>query len=95
LFDDLEEPRYYVVVKAYEFRAAVETRESKLLWITRMSVRAKGRDFDESVRPMISRAAHYFGRPTDRLIRDYNVKVEMGEALVLEPDAPVSESRKP
>lgn len=87
LFEDIEEPRYYVLVKAYEFRAAVEKRESKLLWITRISVATRGLDFDESLRPMIARAAPYFGRPTDRLIRDFNVVVEMGETSVIEANA--------
>jgi hypothetical protein len=95
LFEDLEDPRYYVVVKAYEFRAAVEKRESKLLWITRISVATRGLDFDESLRPMIARATPFFGRPTKRLIRDYRGAVELGESSVIEADATMPKSRKP
>jgi hypothetical protein len=95
LFEDLEDSRYYVLVKAYEFRAAVEKRESKLLWITRISVATRGLDFDESLRPMLARATPYFGRPTKRLIRDFKGAVELGESSVIEADAAMPKSDKP
>jgi len=94
LFEDLEEPRYYVLVKAYEFRAAVEKRQSKLLWVTRISVATRGRYFEESLRPMIARASPYFGRPTDNLIRDFKGTVELGEASVVETDTALPKPRK-
>jgi hypothetical protein len=96
LVDDIEEPRYYVLVRAYEFRAAVEKRESKLLWVTRISVAADDEDFDQSLRAMVARAAPYFGRPTGKLIRDFEGKVELGEASVIEvgADLPKSDSSR-
>jgi hypothetical protein len=92
LTEDMEESRYYVVVKAYDFRAAVEKRQSKLLWITRISVAARGLDFDESLRPMIARASPYFGRQTDRLVREFKGAVELGDSSVIEADAAMPKS---
>jgi hypothetical protein len=96
LVGDIEEPRYYVLVSAYEFRAAVEKREKKLLWVTRISVATDEEDFDKSLRAMMARAAPYFGQPTERLVRGYKGKVELGEASVIEADAemPKSENRR-
>jgi hypothetical protein len=87
LFEDIEETRYYILVRAYEFRAAVEKREKNLLWVTRISVAARGTDFDESLRPMIARAAPYFGHPTKRLIREFKGTVELGDSSVIEVNA--------
>jgi hypothetical protein len=92
LVEDIEEPRYYVVVSAYEFRAAVEKREKKLLWVTRISVATDEEDFDKSLRAMVARASPYFGQPTEKLVRGFKGKVELGETSVIEVDADLPQS---
>jgi hypothetical protein len=92
LVEDIEEARYYVLVHAYEFRAAVEKRERKLLWVTRISMAARDGEFDQSLRAMIARATPYFGHPTKELLRDYKGRVELGEASVVETDAALQKS---
>jgi len=83
---DIEEPRYYVVISAYDFRKTVEQKEAKLLWVTRVSVRAPGNDFADSIDAMIRSASKQFGRDSGRLLRQYEDRkgsVEVGEATVV------------
>ena len=86
-FDELrlevEDPRYYVVVSAYDFTELVKREKQKLLWVTRISIRTRGHDFMNRVDQMVARAAHYFGRDSGRLIRDHRGEVEIGEAEVI------------
>lgn len=71
LVADIEEPRYYVIVSAYDFRAATQKGERKLLWSTRVSIRAQGNRFDERLATMLARAGSHFGEGTNRLLRQY------------------------
>jgi len=78
---DVEESRYYVIISAYDFREATEHGRQKLLWVTRVSVRAPGNRFDESVGAMLKNASHYLGRESGRLVRGEESKgtVELGD----------------
>ncbi len=71
LISDIEEERYYVVIGAYDFQAALRKNDEKLLWSTRVSIRAQGNRFDEQLMAMIARASRYFGQDSGRLIRQY------------------------
>lgn len=92
---DLEDERYYVVISAYDFKTAKETGERKLLWATRVSIRAQGNRFDQSVSYMMSKASRYFGQNTGRLVRQYNEGVvNIGEMKVKGYDEPTSAPAK-
>ena len=89
LRNDLEDERYYVVISAYDFKTAKETGQRKLLWATRVSIRAQGNRFDQSVSYMMSKASRYFGQNTGRLVRQYNEGVvNIGEMKVKGYDEP-------
>ncbi len=84
LMNDIETPRYYVIVQAYDFQAAQIDGRRKLLWTTRMSIPARGSDFSRCLPAMLSDASQYFGRDSDRLVRNYREGVvRLGELEVL------------
>ncbi|MFA5056795.1 MAG: hypothetical protein WC485_01665 [Opitutaceae bacterium] len=85
LTSDVEESRYYVIVEAFDFQRAWKQKQLKLLWITRMSIRAQGNRFDQDVAAMIWNASRYFGRDSDGLVRQRvpEGKVEIGEPKVI------------
>ena len=93
LISDIEAPRYYVIIAAYDFRAATQQRKQKLLWVTRVSIQAQGNRFDRDVPAMLANASHYFGVPSDGLIRRYReATVKIGELKVVGVE---SDSRPP
>ncbi len=57
----MEEPRYFIVLMAYDFEGLWKHRRHTLLWATRFSVRSQGRRFDAGIPAMIDGAAPYFG----------------------------------
>lgn len=86
LFDELRTNRYYVVLKAYDFRLAWKEKRRKVLWETRFSIRQEGNDFGEQLMAMTQQASRYFGQSTKGLVRDRlpEVRVDLGEAKVME-----------
>jgi hypothetical protein len=80
---DIEEARYYILVYAYDFRRLVQHKEQKLLWVTRISIRAPGDQFDANLAGMLERAGRYFGRDSRGLVRRFEGTVEMGETKVI------------
>jgi len=85
LISDIESERYYVIIAAYDFRAAKEEAKEKLLWVTRVSVQAQGNKFNETLAAMLARASRYFGQDSGRLVRQYQREgtVTLGELKVL------------
>lgn len=85
LRDEVEEDRYFVVVMAYDFATLRDTRQRKLLWVTRFSLPAHGNAFDGSVAAMAKAAAAHFGRSTNGLHREeiQTGRVDIGELKVL------------
>lgn len=99
LIADVEESRYYIIVSAYDFDQLVKQGKKKLLWQTRVSVRAPGNRFDDSVAAMMKGASRYFGQDSGRLVRGEESKgvVELGDLKFLgeAKDAPAgAEARK-
>jgi len=89
LMRDVEERRYYVVVSAYDFRAARDEKKQVLRWVTRISIRASGNSFDERMAQMIAAGAGAFGRRTELSRRFYrDPRVELGEVEYLGLAAP-------
>lgn len=66
---EIETERYFVILQAYDFKKLVENKEKDLLWITRFSIRAKGRSFDTELANMANAASTLFGNKSDRLHR--------------------------
>jgi len=84
LRSEVEEPRYYLVVSAYDFRETVRKKNRKLLWVTRVSIRSPGNSFAGEFSEMIAKAARHFGRDVGLLRRDeLEARVEIGEMEVL------------
>ncbi|MBD5778351.1 hypothetical protein IEN85_02445 [Pelagicoccus sp. NFK12] len=89
IFDDLvaevEASRYFVILVAYDFKKLVEKKEKEVLWITRFSMRAKGRNFDEELANMAQSASKLFGTASGRMRRNLLPgKIEMGELEVID-----------
>jgi hypothetical protein len=85
LTEDLEDNRYFVVLKAYDMQLARKEKKRKLLWETRFSVRAAQNDFRQQLPAMIKYAGRYFGKDSGGLIRRPlpKVNVEIGAPVYL------------
>ncbi len=100
LIADVEEARYYIVISAFDFRELTKANKRKLLWQTRVSVRAPGNRFDDSFAAMLKGASRYFGQDSGRLIRGEESKgvVELGDLKFLgevkEPAAKANDTKK-
>jgi len=86
IISDVEENRYFVVLKAYDFQRALHHKQFKELWETRFSVPQFGNRFDEQLPVMAKFASQYFGKDSGRLIRRAlpNVRVDVGTPRVVE-----------
>ena len=80
LLDELESPRYFVVLQAYDFETALKEKKRKLLWTTRFSISAKGRNFKDELESMAMASARIFGTDSEDLKRSLSsARVEFGE----------------
>lgn len=85
LVSEIESPRYFVILQAYDFAQLVNKKEKNILWITRFSIRANGRRFDEELANMASAAASAFGNKSNKIRRNLRPgEIRMGEVEVLE-----------
>lgn len=85
LITEVEEPRYYIVISAYDFPELLKKKKQKLLWQTRVSVRAPGNNFNETYLAMLKSASIYFGQNSGKLVRgeESRGQVELGELKYL------------
>ena len=83
--DELEVSRYFVVLKAYDFRLAWKEKRRKVLWETRFSIAKHRNDFSEQLAGMVQQASKYFGVHTHGLVRESlpDVQVTYGEATTI------------
>ena len=96
LREEIEDPRYYIVLTAYDFKLATQKQKKKVLWTSRISIRTRGNRFDKSIETMVARAANTFGRNSGRLVRDYKGEVEIGDLKVMgEAESPPAEPTNP
>ena len=96
LVSDIEAPRYYVVIAAYDFRAATQLKEQKLLWVTRVSIQAQGNRFNERLKDMLASACRYLGQDSGHLIRQYHQgEVSFGDLKVLGYEPAPAPAEKP
>ncbi len=85
MIDEIETPRYFVILEAYDFQKILRKETRELLWVTRFSIRAKGRNFDEELLTMAKAASRSFGQNNGKLIRNARPgRVEFGELEFLE-----------
>lgn len=84
LVSDVESERYYVIISAYDYRAAADGK-TKPLWVTRVSVQKQGNKFNETLAAMLAQASRYFGQDSGRLVRQYQPegKIKLGELKIL------------
>jgi hypothetical protein len=88
LVEDIEDPRYYVVLQAYDFPKARDQKRLVLLWSTRYSIRERRNDFDRDLAAMTRRASRYFGQDSHGLQRNLSFRssVDIGTPKVIEFD---------
>jgi hypothetical protein len=81
LITDIEEDRYYIVLRAFDFQAAWKHKKIKLLWETRFSLSERQHDFVKELPTMAHTASKYFGQDTKGLVRARipEGQVEIGE----------------
>ncbi len=65
----LEVNRYYVILRAFDFRFAWKERKIRLLWETRYSLSERLHDFSKELPGMTQYASQYFGQDTQGLMR--------------------------
>ncbi len=82
--DELEGTRYYVVLKAFDFRLVLKQKKWKELWETRFSIAEQGKRFDDLLERMTAGAAWAFGRDSRGLQRRALGKVVIGAPEVIE-----------
>jgi len=67
--NELNEERYFVVLFAYDNQARMKEHKSRVLWITRLSVRSPGNNFPEALPALAKVGSDLFGRQVDDLLR--------------------------
>jgi hypothetical protein len=65
---DLAQERYFVVLMAYDNQLRLREKKSKILWVTRLSVRSVGNDFTEALANLTSVGSDVFGKQVDSLL---------------------------
>jgi len=79
---EIEEPRYFVVLMAYDFQLMWKEKKHKLVWETRFSVSERRNEFDRALPAMAQYASRYFGQSSNGLLR---TRVPEGDVRVGEP----------
>ena len=86
MVDEVEDPRYFVVLMAYDFPLLWQQKKHKLLWETRFSIRQRHNDFDKQLAAMAQDASRYFGQDSHGLIHERlpTPRITLGEPKVLD-----------
>lgn len=94
LVDEVEDTRYFIVLRAYDFKQMWKEKQRKALWEVRYSIRAHGHLFGDALVAMTDMASSYFGQKSKGLVRrEVPVgRVEMGELIFR--DAPEATDKK-
>ena len=79
---EIEDPRYFVVLRAYDFQQMWKEKKSRLLWEVHYSLRSRDHLFDESLSAMTEFACRYFGQASKGLVRK---EVPLGRVHLAEP----------
>jgi len=82
---DVEENRYFVVLKAYDFQLVRKEKQWKELWETRFSIRQSGNRFDRELPTMAKYAMRFAGQNVGLIRRPVSSgKVEVGTPTIVE-----------
>ena len=80
LLEELEVPRYFVVLQVYDFQKLWKEKKRDLVWTSRFSIRAKGRQFDQELLAMAMASCSEFGKASKSQKRSVgSARVEFGE----------------
>lgn len=95
---ELLEERYFIIMMAWDNQVLLNTGVTRLLWSTRFSMRAPGKNFVMAL-PALSRvASNYFGKQLDGIQRERTHlgrgDVEYGELEILETEPPEEPTQK-
>lgn len=77
--NELNEERYFVILMAYDNQLRQKEHKSRVLWITRLSVRSPGNNFPEALPALAKVGSEVFGQQLDDLVR---VKASMNPGKV-------------
>lgn len=82
---DVEEPRYFLILTAFDFRMAWKEKKLVPLWSTRYNITTLGNHFTAALPGMSMFASRFFGRDSGGLVRRLNPigKVEMDDIQIL------------
>ena len=69
VMDAIEDDRYFVILRAYDFPLLWKQRQAKLLWETRFSLSQRHHDFRKDLPAMTQVAADYFGKDSLGLVQ--------------------------
>ena len=85
LVADVEEGRYFVILTAFDFKTAWQSKHLVPLWSVRYNIPTRGNHFTAALPNMSMYASRFFGRDSGGLVRRLNPtgKVEMGDIKVL------------
>jgi hypothetical protein len=88
LSSDLQAPRNYLVVTAYDFDRVQQHggRESAVLWRTHVSVKASATPFADKVGTLVTTGSGFFGKNSRGLVRRFRSEVIIGPIEVTESD---------
>jgi hypothetical protein len=67
--DAIQVNRYYVILRAFDFKYAWKQRKIRLLWETRFSLSERRHDFSKELPGMTQYASQYFGQDSHGLLR--------------------------
>jgi len=68
IIDAIEDDRYYVILRAFDFQASWKRRKLRLLWETRFSLSQRRHDFGKDLPAMALYASRYFGQESHGLV---------------------------
>ncbi len=92
--NELQEDRYFVVLVAYDYQFLKQHKKKKVRWVTHISVRSPGNNFNVAM-PLMARAgSEFFGKNVDQLARLETVTRE-GRVTVGEPRVIPTTTEKP
>jgi hypothetical protein len=97
---DLAQERYFVILMAYDNQLRMREKQSKVLWITRLSIRSVGNSFTEALANLSSVGSDVFGKQVDTLLKVDPAAprgtVTLGELKVIGPvEEPSAEEKEP
>jgi hypothetical protein len=86
IIDAIEDDRYYVILRAFDFQSSWKKKKIRLLWETRFSLSQRRHDFGKDLPSMTQIAEQYFGQDTHGLVYKPipEGRVNIGEVKLLE-----------